>query len=93
MTEILSLLHSAWLVVSLLLCLPAVTWFKAPKAAKYAGGISVKVLYSAVREGKCQVAKIGAGRNYLWCEAFIDEWLRATVEPVKQSVDDVRRPA
>ncbi len=78
-----------WAVLSLL-CVPAVTWFKATKAAAYAGGISPKVLYSAVRAGKLRAAKIGAGRNLLFCEAFIDEWLRATVEPVARSKETGR---
>ena len=59
-------------------------WMKAAKAAEYAGGISVKVLYAAVREKRCEAAHVGAGRNLLWCEAFIDDWLQATVKPVKE---------
>jgi len=59
-------------------------WFKATKAAEYAGGISVKVLYAAVRQNKCRAAKIGAGRNLIWCEQFIDEWLMGAVERTEQ---------
>jgi len=65
-------------------------WMKAPKAADYAGGISPKILYSAVRAGKLRAAKIGAGRNLLFCETFIDEWLGATVEPVDRSKEQGR---
>ena len=58
------------------------TWMKAEKAAEYAGGISTKVLYAAVRDGRCLAAKIGAGRNLIWCEKYIDDWLQASVKPV-----------
>ena len=59
-------------------------WMKAQKAADYAGGVSPKILYSAVRAGKLRAAKIGAGRNLLFCEAFIDQWLqRSAGEPVE----------
>ena len=53
-------------------------WFRCAEAARYAGGISEKVLYRAVREGKLRVARIGAGRNILFAEQWIDEWLQAT---------------
>ena len=56
-------------------------WFKAPKAADYAGEISPKILYSAVRAGKLRAAKIGAGRNLLFSEEYIDEWLQAVTKP------------
>ena len=55
-------------------------WMKAAKAAEYAGGISTKVLYSAVREKKLLAARIGAGRNLLFCEEFLDRWLQAAAE-------------
>lgn len=52
------------------------TWAKADEAAaKWAGGVNPKILYRAVREGKLRAARIGAGRNMLFCEAWIDEWL------------------
>ena len=91
MVEISSLFHSASTVVSLLLCVPGVAWFKAPRAAEYAGNISVKVIYAAVRSGKLRAAKIGSGRNILLCEAFIDDWLQATVEPVEHRKEAGRR--
>ena len=50
---------------------------KAPAAAAYAGGISTKTLYAAVAAGKLKAARIGAGRNLLFCEHWIDEWLRS----------------
>lgn len=51
-------------------------WLKVPEAAKqWAGEISAKTMYAAIRAGKLKAARIGAGRNVLVCEAFVDEWL------------------
>jgi hypothetical protein len=55
-------------------------WKKVPDAAKeWAGGISAKTMYAAIRSGKCKAARIGAGRNLLVCEVFVDEWLSGSV--------------
>jgi hypothetical protein len=55
-------------------------WKKVPDASKaWAGGTHPKAIYRAIYEGKCKAARIGAGRNLLVCEAFIDEWLKSTV--------------
>jgi hypothetical protein len=69
------------------------TWLKVPKAAKEnAGGVSPKVLYAAIRQGKLKAARIGSGRNILVCEAFIDEWLmRSAGEPVEETPPSIRR--
>jgi excisionase family DNA binding protein len=57
-----------------------VTWKKVPEAAKeWAGGTSPKTLYAAIRAGRLKAARIGAGRNVLVCEQFVDEWLKASV--------------
>ena len=56
------------------------TWMKAPREAEYAGGVSTKILYAAVRAGKLRAAKIGGGGNLLFCEEFLDEWLQAAVD-------------
>ena len=54
------------------------TWVKAEEAAAtWAGGVNVKLLYAAVRAGRLRAARIGAGRNLLFCELWIDEWLTA----------------
>jgi hypothetical protein len=60
-----------------------VTW-KTAKAARrdsLGGDVSEKLLWSEVRAGRLRAARIGAGRNLLFCEQWIDEWLmaRATV--------------
>ena len=89
MEEILSYLYSEWPVISLL-CVPAVTWMKVKKASEYALDVSPKIIYSTVRAGQLRAAKIGAGRNLLFCEEFLDEWLRATVEPVDHSQETGR---
>jgi hypothetical protein len=53
-----------------------VEWAKADAAAeKWAGGVSPKLLWAEVRAGRLRAARIGAGRNLLFCEAWIDEWL------------------
>jgi excisionase family DNA binding protein len=51
-------------------------WLKVAEAAKeWAGGVSAKTMYAAIRARKLKAARIGAGRNVLVCEAFVDEWL------------------
>lgn len=51
-------------------------WLKVPEAAKeWAGGVSPKTMYGAIRDGKLTAARIGAGRNLLVCEQHVDEWL------------------
>lgn len=53
---------------------------KATAAADYCGGVSVKLLYAAARSGKLRVARIGAGRNWLTCAEWCDEWLRQSAQ-------------
>lgn len=55
------------------------TWKKAHEAAQdWAGNVNPKVLYAAVKAGKLKAARIGAGRNLLFCEPWIDEWLQSS---------------
>jgi hypothetical protein len=59
-----------------------VRWLKIPEAAKeWAGGCNPKTLYAAARTGRLKVARIGAGRNMLVCEQFVDEWLKGSAKP------------
>ena len=61
-------------------------WRKIPEAAREcAGGVNAKVLYQAIRAGKLKAARIGAGRNVLTCDEWIDEWLQnaATRSPAR----------
>jgi predicted DNA-binding transcriptional regulator AlpA len=58
------------------------SWMKIDAARTYAGGISRKVIYRAVASGQLRAARIGTGRSLLFCEPWIDEWLRATVTAV-----------
>ena len=51
-------------------------WMKVAAAATYAGGLSRKTLYTAIRQGNLKAARIGAGRNFLLCESFVDDWLQ-----------------
>jgi excisionase family DNA binding protein len=55
-------------------------WMKVDAACSYAGGVSRRTLYDAVRAGKLKAAHVGAGRNILFAESFIDEWLKASAE-------------
>lgn len=56
-------------------------WLKVADAAKeWAGHISTKTMYAAIRCGKLRAARIGAGRNVLVCEAFVDEWLTGSAQ-------------
>jgi UDP-N-acetylenolpyruvoylglucosamine reductase len=47
-------------------------------AQEWAGGLSAKTIYKAIRDGKLKAARIGAGRNLLVCEQFITDWLLAS---------------
>ena len=61
-------------------------WLKAADAAReWCGGVSPKLLYSAVKTGRLRAARIGAGRNLLFCEVHCTEWLMATVEPTARA--------
>jgi hypothetical protein len=54
-------------------------WMKAADAAReWCGGVDPKTLYRAVKDGKLKAARIGAGRNLLFCEQWCDEWLMAS---------------
>jgi hypothetical protein len=68
-------------------------WKKATDAAReWCGGVDEKTLYRAVKEGRLKAARIGAGRNLLFCEAWCDEWLTssaATPREVAPTVDQV----
>ena len=56
-------------------------WLKAPAAAReWAGGISAKQLYAAVRSGQLKAARIGAGRNLLFREDWVTDWLERTAD-------------
>jgi hypothetical protein len=59
-------------------------WLRAKDAAReWCGGTSPKLLYKAVKRGELKAAPIGSGRNLLFCEPWIDEWLRASAERKK----------
>ena len=53
---------------------------KVGPACEYLGGISPKTLYAAVRVGECRAARIGAGRNLLFCEEWLDEYAKRSAE-------------
>jgi excisionase family DNA binding protein len=51
-------------------------WMKIDAACAYAGAVSRKTIYSAVRRGELRAARIGAGRNLLFASEWIDAYLR-----------------
>jgi len=53
-----------------------VRWMKIDEACRYAGGVSRKTLYSAIREGRLEAGRIGAGRNLVVSDIAIDRWLK-----------------
>ena len=50
-------------------------WMKIDEACRYAGGVSRKTLYGAIRARRLQAGRIGAGRNLVVSDAAIDRWL------------------
>ena len=66
-------------------------WLKAREAAAYAGNISPKVLYRAVRDGRLKAARIGVGRNLVFAVEWVDEWLTQSVETGSRSDDEKAR--
>ena len=49
-------------------------WLRCREAAQHAH-LSEKLIYRAAHAGKLRVVRIGAGRNWLTCEAWVDQWL------------------
>jgi hypothetical protein len=65
---------------------------KVDAACAYLGGISPKTLYRATRAGDCKAAKVGAGRNYLWCEEFLNDYaIRLANKPAKATQERPER--
>ena len=51
-------------------------WPKIQGACAYAGDVSSKTIYAAVAVRPLNAARVGAGRNLMFAEAWIDDWLR-----------------
>jgi len=66
-------------------------WFKIAVAAVYAGGLAPRTLYAAAQRGDLRVARIGAGRNLLTCDEWVDEWLSASAEERSNGLGSVGR--
>ena len=65
-------------------------WKKVPEAAtEWAGNVSPKTMYGAIRAGKLKAARIGSGRNVLICEQYVDAWLTSSV---RSEIPHVERP-
>jgi hypothetical protein len=52
-------------------------------ACEYAGDVCPKVLYAAVEKQELRVARVGVGRNFLFGDVWIDEWLARCAEKKK----------
>lgn len=66
------------------------TWLKVDAACAYAGGLDRKTLYAAVRAGDLMVARVGTGRNILFADCWIDDWLSKGADHRHRFID--RRP-
>ena len=67
-------------------------WKKVPAAARdWAGGISAKTVYAAIRKGQLRAAHIGTGRNVLVCQAYVDEWLHGSAKQPPANLEVLRR--
>ena len=51
-------------------------WFKVNSRPRKYQAIGAGTMRSAVRSGELKVARIGAGRNYVLCDEYVDQWLR-----------------
>lgn len=64
-------------------------WMKIDEACRYAGGVSRKTVYAAIRAGRLEAGRIGAGRNLVVSDVAIDRWLehaRAASNPAAEHV-------
>jgi excisionase family DNA binding protein len=50
-------------------------WLKVRQAAEYAGGLSARTVYAAIKAGKLRAARIGAGRSIVVAQEWVDAWL------------------
>ena len=64
-------------------------WMKIDEACHYAGGVSRKTLYAAIRERRLQAGRIGAGRNLVVSDVAIDRWLEDS-QPISMFSDEKR---
>ena len=60
---------------------PMMRWLKIHGACAYAGDMSSKTIYAAVAAGRLRAARVGAGRNLMFSEEWIDDWLRGSATP------------
>ena len=65
-------------------------WMKIGAAREYAGDVCSKVLYAAVEKQELKVARVGSGRNVLFADVWIDEWLARCAE--KKKPDYKKKP-
>jgi excisionase family DNA binding protein len=62
---------------------PAWAWLTAEEIAAYAGGLSVRTIYAAVRDRQLRAARVGGRRALRFRQEWADEWLTATATPVE----------
>jgi hypothetical protein len=66
-------------------------WMKVRPACEYLGGIHPETLYAAVREGKCKASRIGAGRNLLFSDVWLDAYATRCAEQPSERHESSRR--
>jgi predicted site-specific integrase-resolvase len=63
-------------------------WMKARSVCERVP-VSLQTIYAAARSGRLKVARIGAGRNWVTCDEWVDEWLRQSAD--QRPPDEARR--
>jgi excisionase family DNA binding protein len=64
---------------------------KIDEACRYAGGVSRKTVYAAIRAGRLDAGRIGAGRNLVVSEIAIDRWLERSRDASNPAGEHVHR--
>ena len=61
---------------------PETPWRTADQAAGRAQ-VGVKCIYAEVKAGRLRAARIGGRRELRFLDAWVDEWLERTAEPIE----------
>jgi excisionase family DNA binding protein len=62
-------------------------WMKVDEARRYAGGVSRKLIYRAVANGRLRAARVGTGRSLLFHDHWIDAWLVECATPTASAAE------
>lgn len=55
-------------------------WMKIGPACEHAGNLNPKVLYAAVERGDLRVARVGTGRNMIFSDEWLNDWLTRSAD-------------